>query len=106
MNTDSAIQSAGKEMDIIFKKGSAIEWMEELASKINSLLTSDFNKLVSILYRMDVSEKKLKQLLQDNPATDAGKLIAELMIEREAEKIKSRKEFKQRDRNIDEDEKW
>ena len=55
---------------------------------------------------MDVSEIKLKQLLKDNSGTDAGLIIADLMIERQAEKIKSREQYSKRDENISDDEKW
>lgn len=84
---------------------------EELARKINELLNSDFQRLVSTLYRMDVSETKLRQLLKDNTGTDAGILIADLMIERHLLKIKTRRESasdrtKQQDNDIDEKEKW
>ncbi len=71
-----------------------------------NLYNNDFQKLVSILYRMDVSETKLKQLLTDNPGADAGIIIADLMIERQAEKIKSREQYSKRDENISDDEKW
>lgn len=76
-----------------------------LIDQINELLVNDFQQLVSILYRMDVSEPKLKLLLKENPDTDAARLIADLMIERQAQKIKSRKETKQ-NTDIPEDEKW
>ena len=78
---------------------------QQLIDKINLLAANDFQKLISILYRMDVNEKKLKALLKDNPDTDAGILIADLMIERQVQKIKSRKETK-KDENINEDERW
>ena len=78
----------------------------KLAEYINEMLLAGFDQLVNILYRMDVSEKKLRQLLQENPGTDAGLIIADLMIEREGQKIKSRRQSNQRDNNIDENEKW
>ena len=106
MNNDAAIESAAGEMGLILTKQDPSGWIEELVLKINSLLTQDFDKLISILYRMDVSEIKLRQLLNDNPAEDAAKLIAELMIERQAEKIRSRQQFSKRDNDIDEKEKW
>jgi hypothetical protein len=76
-----------------------------LADKINELLNNDFQKLVSILYRMDVSEIKLKLLLKDNPERDAAIMIADLMIERQVQKMKSRKETKNNNQ-IPDDEKW
>lgn len=77
----------------------------QLADHINDLIRDDFQKLVGILYRIDVSESKLKQLLKENPDTDAGIIITDLIIERQLQKIKSRKEYK-RDENISDDEKW
>lgn len=80
--------------------------LNELAVFINELIINDFAQLVQILYRVDISEKKLKQLLSDNADNDAGKIIAEMIIERQLQKIKSREQFNQRDKNIDENEKW
>lgn len=78
---------------------------QELANKINEHINSDFQKLVSILYRMDISESKLKLLLKENPNVDAGIIIADMMIERQLEKNRSRQQYK-RDENISDDEKW
>ena len=81
--------------------------LEMLSQSINQLIINDFSRLVAILYRMDVSEKKLKSLLKDNEQQDAGMIIARLMVERQEEKRKSRESFKPRDNNnINEDEKW
>ena len=76
-----------------------------LSLHIHYLINNDFNKLVSILYRIDVSEKKLRQLLEANPAGDAGKIIAELIIDRQIQKIKSRQESGNNP-SIPEDDKW
>ena len=75
-----------------------------LAAYINNLITSDFSYLVSLLYRLDVSEKKLKDLLNQQQAP-AGDLIAAMIVERQLEKIKSREMFKS-NRPIDEADKW
>ena len=76
-----------------------------LADKINELINNDFQKLVSILYQIDISEAKLKHLLKENPNINAGIIIADLMIERQLQKLKSRQQYK-RDENISDDEKW
>jgi hypothetical protein len=87
------------------EKYSVEELTAMLAIHINKLLQSNFEKLVNLLYRIDVSEKKLKQLLKDHPKEDAGNIIASLIIERQLEKIKSRKQFKTDD-SFDGEEKW
>lgn len=94
------------ELGIILKERDPSFGKELLAEKINELINNDFQKLVLILYRMDVSEIKLKQLLNENAGTNAAVIIAELMIERQAEKIRSREQFSKRDENISDDEKW
>lgn len=78
---------------------------QQLVNLVNDLLVHDFEKLVVLLYRVDVSEKKLKDLIQLHPQTDAAEIIADLLIERQEEKKKSRASFK-KDGDIPEDEKW
>jgi hypothetical protein len=79
---------------------------DELAAYINQLIAKDFSKLVYLLYAVDVSEKKLKQLLAEHPNEDAGKLIAVLILERQEQKKKSREAFKQNEQDIPDEEKW
>jgi hypothetical protein len=79
---------------------------DRLSACINDLIVHNFTKLINLLYRLDVSEKKLHQWLLENTATDAGKIIAALVIERELQKIKSRSGFQRNDGNIDENELW
>ena len=64
-----------------------------LAEKVNAMINGDFSALVQILYRIDVSESRLRQLLLENKATDAGQLIARLILERQWQKILTRREF-------------
>ena len=68
------------------------EWRQKLAGFINGLITNDFEQLLRILYRMDIDELKLRTALHQNPDRDAGDLIAELMIERQLQKIQSKKQ--------------
>ena len=79
---------------------------KELAAHIHFLINNDFEKLVSILYRLDVNEKKLKVLLEEKNTDDAGLLIADAIIERQLQKIISRKKFSDFNKDIPEEEKW
>lgn len=103
MNNERALREISKELGLVVQESSVD--MQMLYDRINDLINRDFQKLVSILYRMDVSETKLKQLLNENPETDAGIIIGSLMIERQEQKIRSRKAHKP-DENISDDEKW
>jgi hypothetical protein len=61
--------------------------------------------LIQILYRVDVSEQKLKELLQKNSQTDGAIIIADLLIERREEKMKTKAQFPSND-IISEEDKW
>jgi hypothetical protein len=76
-----------------------------LQEQINYLINHDFHRLASILYRVDVSESKLRKLLHDHSDQAAGNIISELIIERQLQKIKSREQFKSQE-EIPDDEKW
>lgn len=68
------------------------EFVKELARAIQYLIDADFEKLMHILYRIDVSENKVKQVfgLEQDVATQ----IALLIIEREKQKVITREFYK------------
>lgn len=91
------------EIDLPEKKS-----MEELklllAGYIDHLISNNPDKLVSILSRVDVSEKMLKANLQ-NQKENASRIMAQMIIERQMEKIKTRARYRSND-DVSEDEKW
>lgn len=103
MNSPAIIASVNKDFALTLPDTLTDDALRaQLAVHINELILYRFDHLVQLLYRMDVSEKKLKQLLQDHRGTDAGDLIAGLVLEREQQKINSRQQFRQ-SRNTDTD---
>ena len=107
MEDNQLLAVLARELDIPVSPGNTDTVnREQVARTINDLIQHDFQRLVTLLYRVDVSEQKLKRILKDNPGIDAGLLITDLLVERQAEKLRSRKENRQRDKDIDENEKW
>jgi hypothetical protein len=84
---------------------SSDELRQNLAHHINHLINHDFEKLVYYLYRIDVDENKMRTLLEQKEGEGAPQLIADLIIERQLQKIKSRKETKDKN-DIPDDERW
>ena len=82
------------------------ELIEAFAVHLNDMIVHDFAQLVTALYRIDVSEQKIRQTLKDNPKADAGRIIAHLIVERQKQKIKTRELFRSRENDIDENERW
>lgn len=70
----------------------AIEKLDtlHLVNLINELIKNDFSQLVQLLYRIDVSEAKLKNVLHTHPNEDAAKIISSLIVERLAATKKAR----------------
>ena|SRR5688500_12389073 len=106
MKDAQVLNEVSRELEVLLAEKDHSLARQILADRINELVNTDFQKLVSILYRMDVNEIRLRQLLKDNPGADAGIIIADLMIERQAEKIRSREQYSKRDENISDEEKW
>jgi len=104
---EQLIENIRKDMAIVLPdKISLVELEELLTIYANQLIQKDFQKLVTLLYRIDVSEAKLKYLLQLQRDENAGNIIAKLIIERQIEKMKSRQQFSKQNDDISEEEKW
>lgn len=69
------------------------ELKEKLAEIISYLLDHDFEKLLWILYRIDVDEEKAKQLLSQHLPDQAPEILADLIIQRQIKKDELKKQF-------------
>ena len=65
-----------------------------LEMQIAHMLVHETERLWQVLYRLDVSEKKLKELLHRNPESKWPQGITELILEREKERQKWREVYK------------
>jgi hypothetical protein len=107
MDSNELVREINDSLSMTAAPGISMDELNDLvAVHINSLIQTDFQKLIYVLYRVDVSELKLKQLLKQNPGTDAGKLIASLIIERQVQKIESRHQHGKRTDDFAGEEKW
>jgi len=61
-----------------------------LIDKLNFLIDHDFEKLLSILYRIDVSEEKARRVLAIQSEKKPSEILADLIIERQIEKAKKK----------------
>ena len=64
-----------------------------LISRIEELIARDTEKLMWVLYRIDVNEKKVHEALSANSSLNYAEVLADLIIERQIEKAKTRKQF-------------
>ncbi|MCL7986635.1 hypothetical protein M8998_01650 [Sphingobacterium sp. lm-10] len=70
------------------------ELLDILAQHIDELILSNVNLLLALLYRVDVDESKVRNALNntDKQETD-GHIIARLIIARQNEKLKWRRNY-------------
>ena len=107
MQYDSDIAAWLRETTPLPMVQTAEELLVWLTQYCNGLLQADFPGLVQLLYRVDVSEARLKYLLKESGGgEDAGRIMALLILESVEQIVLSRKRYRMPDRDIPENEKW
>jgi hypothetical protein len=71
------------------------ELLKSLVSNIEPLFKEDKNRLFSILYRVDISEKDLESAGKELPDYNQIEIVAHQIIKRELKKVLIRKYYKQ-----------
>lgn len=79
------------------------ELKKHLTAKITELLDTNYEKLINILYRIDVNEDKLNELFGSKNRDYIPARLAELIIERQLQKIKIRNMYRDKNRKLSED---
>lgn len=67
---------------------------EQLAFVIARLMEENFERLCQAMYRLDVSEAKFDEVLTQKPLEEIPHAIADLVIEREMQKVRTRMMYK------------
>jgi hypothetical protein len=84
-------------------KAPTVELRQRIEEIARHLINNDFAGLVEFLYRIDIDEKKLKQLLRSQGDKDSAAIIADLVIQRQLQKLSSKKEFSGKGRPLEDD---
>ena len=71
------------------------EFRKYLTSKLKHLLEEKFDLLVNVLYKIDISEEKLSELFSAENKDYIPASLADLIIERQLEKVRLRKLYKE-----------
>jgi len=94
-----ALQLIQKDLDLIPHEINTLnspgieELKRYLESAISELLDKDFNKLLNALYRMDVSEQKVTEILHESPQEQMAQELAAIIIERQLQKVETRRKY-------------
>ena len=82
--------------------------LKYLEIRIQELINSDFQGLLQMLYRLDINEKELKKSIENSSPEKVAGIIAEKILEREKQKLKTKEEYSQfrSDDKEDEEDTW
>ena len=70
---------------------------EQILPPIKQLITSDYQKLIALLYRVDISEIQIKNESNNNTEKPFEEIITQLIIKRCLQKVVLRKLFSKHD---------
>jgi hypothetical protein len=71
-----------------------------LAVKLDELLLANVEKLLSIMYRIDVTQHKLDEIFAGSTREEIPYLLADAIIERQLKKVKTRHYYKNKEGGI------
>lgn len=78
-----------------FEQSQSLAQLKEmLTEKIVYLMLHNMEKLLHVLYRIDIDERKVKAIFGTNNPREIAPALADLIIERELAKAESRKKHK------------
>jgi hypothetical protein len=89
-----ALQSVGKQFGVENSGIDREEFLGLLSGIIEKMISKDMHKLMQLLYRVDVNEDKLRKALSEQGPEAAPLIIANLILERQEEKIYFRNKYK------------
>ena len=72
------------------------EFRKYLTEKMKDMLDKNYNLQINTLYRIDISEKKVSELFSSKNKELIPEKLADLIIERQIEKIHFRKLYRER----------
>ncbi len=81
-------------LDANLSAGNLDDLLKQLERVINQLLDHDLERLLNALYRIDISENKVKEILALEKVDEMAPQLARLIIDREIRKIQTRRLYK------------
>jgi len=72
-----------------------MEVIQQIQEQVDLLLISDQQRLMNLLYRIDINEKKIGELQMHDPTVPERDVITFLIIQRELQKVIFRELYKQ-----------
>ncbi|NND33801.1 MAG: hypothetical protein HKN76_14520 [Saprospiraceae bacterium] len=72
------------------------ELIGALARRITELMAGDFESLMSMMYRLDIEENKIKHALSPGNLEDPAFSLARIIVERQKQRMYTKSRYKQK----------
>ena len=72
------------------------ELFEQIEPHINQLITSNQQKFMGILYRIDLGDDQIKKAVSENSSEPFSAVVSDLIIKRELQKVVIREHYKKK----------
>lgn len=92
MSDNSLIQIISKDFDIPDRLTES-QLKETMVDAFAYLIDNDFQKLIQILYKADVDQYKLKELLETIEGSSSAEVIADAYLARQLAKVETWKKY-------------
>ena len=70
------------------------ELFEQIEPQIDKLISSNRQKFLGILYRIDLNEEQIKKAVNENSSEPFSSIVTDLIIKRELQKVVIRNHYK------------
>ena len=84
------------ELDTTSVEHGEVPLIDLLADRIEELLATQMESFMSMMYRLDVPEAKIRSALSPTNDEAPNVTLAKLIIERQVQRIRTKRTFKQR----------
>ncbi len=72
------------------------ELFDQIEPYINKLITTNHQKFLGILYRIDISDEQIKKAVNENASEPFSHIVSDLIIKRELQKVVIRNHYKKK----------
>lgn len=80
-------------LDTFLDKSDYESLLIELTKAVTHFLDKDLNSLLNILYRIDINETEVRNILTTAPPEEMAKRLAEKILQREIQKVRTRQQY-------------
>lgn len=65
-----------------------------IAERIRQMLSTNYEQLLNLLYRIDIPESRVAEALSEYPPNEVPEMLAEMIIERQRQKVVTRQQYR------------